>query len=35
MHSCERDCVHLQAPKHPLVKSDEALKSFVTEPALW
>lgn len=25
----------IQAPKHPLVKSEEMLKSFVSEPALW
>lgn len=27
--------VLLQAPKHPMVTSEEMLKSFVTEPKLW
>ncbi len=29
------DFVLLQAPKHPMVTSEEMLKSFVTEPKLW
>ena len=28
-------CLYLQAPKHPIVTSEEMLRSFVSEPKLW
>ena len=28
-------CLYLQAPKHPIVTSEEMMRSFVSEPKLW